>query len=139
MDLNFTDQVNYLAVIVASVLYFFLGAMWYSPMLFGNKWMAALGKTKEDLIRHSIGITYILTFVGIFLAVLTLSFIFHALHISNGIEGLKVGLLLTLAFGGTTSLINSLFADRPQALFYINLGYHAVGLSLSGFIIGIWQ
>ncbi|POY36032.1 hypothetical protein C3K47_12595 [Solitalea longa] len=139
MELNFFSEVNYLAVLLASIIYFFTGAVWYSPLLFGNKWMAALGKTKDQLVRHGMGVTYLLTFIGIFLSVLTLALVLQVLHINDGIAGLKTGLLLTLAFAGTTSLINSLFADRPRALFYIDLGYHAFGLSLAGFIIGIWQ
>ncbi|HEY8594417.1 MAG TPA: DUF1761 domain-containing protein [Devosiaceae bacterium] len=38
-----TANVNWLAVIVGAVLAFVLGAVWYSPMLFGKKWAEGVG------------------------------------------------------------------------------------------------
>src|SRR5207248_9206719 len=44
-----TANVNILAVLVAAVLTFVLGAVWYSPVLFAKQWMAAQGYTAEKL------------------------------------------------------------------------------------------
>src|SRR5258706_16288877 len=44
-----TANINILAVIVAAVLTFVLGAVWYSPVLFAKQWMAAQGYTQERL------------------------------------------------------------------------------------------
>src|SRR5437879_10101111 len=44
-----TANVNILAVIVAAVLTFVLGAVWYSPVMFAKQWMAAQGYTPEKL------------------------------------------------------------------------------------------
>ena len=38
--------INYWAVLVAGVAYMVLGAIWYTPALFGNAWLKAIGKTK---------------------------------------------------------------------------------------------
>jgi hypothetical protein len=38
-----TTNVNWLAVIVGAVLSFILGALWYSPKLFGMKWAEGVG------------------------------------------------------------------------------------------------
>ena len=40
--------INYWAVLVAAVAYMILGAIWYSPILFGSAWMRLIGKTKEQ-------------------------------------------------------------------------------------------
>jgi len=42
-------QVNYLAVVVTAIFMFGLGAVWYSPALFGRKWQKLVGKTDDDL------------------------------------------------------------------------------------------
>ena len=34
---------NWLAVIVAALLYFLLGALWYSPPFFARAWQASIG------------------------------------------------------------------------------------------------
>src|SRR5256885_9357373 len=44
-----TANINILAVLVAAVLTFVLGAVWYSPVLFAKQWMAAQGYTPEKL------------------------------------------------------------------------------------------
>src|SRR5439155_1112369 len=44
-----TANVNILAVIVAAVATFVLGAVWYSPVLFAKQWMQAHGYTPEQL------------------------------------------------------------------------------------------
>ena len=36
-------------VIFAIIAYMALGALWYSPSLFGGPWMRALGKKKEEM------------------------------------------------------------------------------------------
>src|SRR2546428_11141128 len=42
-------NVNVLAVIVAALATFVLGAVWYSPVLFAKQWMQAHGYTPEQL------------------------------------------------------------------------------------------
>src|SRR5256885_16682449 len=44
-----TANINILAVLVAAVLTFVLGAVWDSPVLFAKQWMAAQGYTPEKL------------------------------------------------------------------------------------------
>ena len=43
------EQMNIFAVLVGAVASMALGALWYSPLLFGNAWMAAIGKTHDQL------------------------------------------------------------------------------------------
>ncbi len=42
-----TANVNWLAVGVGTVLAFMLGGLWYSPKLFGAKWMEGVGISEE--------------------------------------------------------------------------------------------
>jgi len=43
MSLDLLGQLNWLAVIVGAVIYFVIGAAWFSPAVFGRPWMAAIG------------------------------------------------------------------------------------------------
>ena len=43
MDTSFFSDMNWLAVLVAAVAYFMLGALWYSKALFGNAWIKYSG------------------------------------------------------------------------------------------------
>ncbi len=44
-----TADVNKIAVLVAALATFILGAFWYSPLLFARQWMQAQGYTPEKL------------------------------------------------------------------------------------------
>ena len=40
---------NWPAILAATVAGMLLGALWYSPLLFGKAWMRALGKTEAEV------------------------------------------------------------------------------------------
>jgi hypothetical protein len=42
-------QVNYLAVLVATIASFVLGFIWYNPKVFGKSRMKGAGLTKKDV------------------------------------------------------------------------------------------
>ena len=42
-------SLNPLAILVAAFVSAALGAAWYSPLLLGKQWIAATGKTEEEL------------------------------------------------------------------------------------------
>ncbi len=47
-------QINFTLIILATVAQFTLGALWYSPVLFGNTWMKIMGAekyTKEEIAK----------------------------------------------------------------------------------------
>ena len=41
--------VNYLAVLVAAVVIFMLGGLWYSPVMFAKRWVALQGKSMKQM------------------------------------------------------------------------------------------
>ena len=65
--------VNWLAVTVATVTAFMLGAAWYSKALFGNTWMQAVGLTEDAVNSASMAKTMGGAFILQFLAAVALS------------------------------------------------------------------
>ena len=47
-----TANVNIVAVLIAALLTFVLGAFWYSPILFARQWMQAQGYTPEKIAER---------------------------------------------------------------------------------------
>tara|TARA_B110000858_G_scaffold198436_1_gene264965 strand:+ start:10987 stop:11373 length:387 start_codon:yes stop_codon:yes gene_type:complete len=68
-----TNAVNWLAVGIGAVLSFGLGALWFSPMMFGEKWAAGVGveigegsaQPKAALILQLIGTCLLAWLIGI--------------------------------------------------------------------------
>ena len=130
------SQLNYLAVLVAAVSNFILGALWYSPPLFGKTWMAAAGMTEEDVGKANMPLILGLAFL---LELLAAGFVGMLLH---GEGTLHLGLIFGLhvgAFAVATSFgVVYLFEQRPFKLWLVNAGYMVVAFTLMGGIIGVW-
>ena len=66
MSLEITN-VNYLAILIATIIYFIIGALWYS-IFFGKAWMRAMNLKKVDIEREknkgSIWKSYIANFLA---------------------------------------------------------------------------
>ncbi|MCH7763617.1 MAG: DUF1761 domain-containing protein [Candidatus Marinimicrobia bacterium] len=45
----YEPSINYIAVLVSAVIFFIIGGLWYSPMLFAKPWMNAIGFSDEQL------------------------------------------------------------------------------------------
>lgn len=89
-------EINYLAVLVAAVAGHLLGAIWFSPKVFGKAWMEGSGKTYEqiekDKAHTSMGKLMAISFVGS----LVLSYVFA--HFVDYVGATTAAAALQLAF-----------------------------------------
>jgi hypothetical protein len=137
MDASYAvAHIHWLAVAVASIVGFPLGAAWYGP-LFGGAWMAATGITAER-VRNSnkvkiYGTTLLLNFV---IAMSLAMFIGGSANLQDGLfAGFMAGLTYVAAAFGITYL----FEFRSLRLWAINAGYQVVVFSVMGAILGVWH
>ena len=129
--------VDWLAVIVATVTAFILGAIWYSRALFGKTWMEDVGLTEEAVNSANMAKTMGGAFVLQILAATAMSAMLG--ESSNWLEGLHTGLWIGLFWVATAYGVTYLFEQRPMRLWLINAGYYVVWYALIGTIIGAWQ
>jgi hypothetical protein len=131
------QNINWLAVLAAACSTFFIGGLWYSPLVFGKKWMAINGFSEEDVHQGSAAKILGGTLVLSFFSATTLS-LFVGPQSSVGfctVAGFLIGLdWIAVAFG-----ITYLFERKSFTHFLINAGYFIVAFTLMGFIIGIWK
>ncbi len=122
--------VSLTAIVLATVLGFALGALWYGP-LFGARWMAEVGMTAEELQKD---FSPVKTYGATFVLGLVAAYVF-GLYV-----GPNPGRAFSIVFGAAAGLCwvatalatNYLFERRSLALIAINGGYHAVRFALIG-------
>lgn len=131
------QAVNWLAVLAATISAFMLGALWYSPVLFGKIWMRASGVTPQQAESGAA-------------KVFSIAFIFEFAMAAN------LAMFLndpgtTLAWGATAGMLAgvgwialgigvvSLFERRPWSYLLVNGGYMGVSLTVMGAILGAWR
>lgn len=132
-------QINYVTVVTAAVSAFVLGALWYSPFMFGNAWLPAAGLTEEKLKTMSKGHS-IMVFVLSFIASLAGALVFALIIGPSPALGfsLTAGVLIGLVWIAGSFAINYLFEARSFKLWAINGGYHTLQYSIYGIIFGLW-
>ena len=133
-------EINYWAVLVAAVVNFALGAVWYSPALFGKRWLAIINKSEAELEEMKKGATrgYVLSVVGALVMSFVLAHIVDYGQATTIASGMQSGFWLWLGFVATTNLSSVLFEARPTGLYLISMGYYLVSLLIMGAILAIW-
>lgn len=128
--------VNWLAIIVATVVSWALGAAWY--MVFANQWIAALGKTRDQINARDVS-PYVWSVVvqlvmAYFLALLTPA-MFGSVTVGNG---LLAGVLLWLGFVITSMIQGHRYQGAKWSLTVIDGGYLLAVLIVQGIVIGLF-
>jgi hypothetical protein len=134
-------DVNWLAIIVAAVAAFAIGALWYSPVLFARQWMAAHGHTPEKLaaMQSSMGKTYAFSFITYVIMAMVIALFVGLTGASTAIQGIVLAVLAWLGFGFTIGLNTNLYSGKPAAAFMIDAAYQFVHVIVMGAIIGAWR
>ena len=143
--------VNYLAVLVAAVVIFILGGLWYSPVLFVKKWVALQGKTEEQMRAEAASANMPLLYTSAFVTALITSWVMahllehfaHAVDPSvmqlNAVHGAMFGFVCWLGFAAPTSYATAIFSGQPKQLWLINTSYNLVSFMLAGLILAVWR
>ena len=126
------------AILVSALAFWFLGAVWYSPVLFAKPWMAAQGISPEGQ-KKGFAVAMISSLIGNLLtAFVMLHFILWS-WANTASMGAFIGFLCWLGFFVGIQFPQSLYEKRPLLVFAINAGYWFVGLLGMGALLAVWQ
>ncbi|MGA7179672.1 MAG: DUF1761 domain-containing protein [Thiobacillaceae bacterium] len=135
MDLNL--MVKPAAVASAAAAGYLLGAVWYSPPVFGNSWMSALGKTRQQLgsPAMAMGITLVTSLLSSWI----LAVVLMRAGVGSALGGAVAGLALGTGIYGLSLYSDSLFAGFSFRYVLIQACYRALQFALMGAILGAWR
>ena len=135
-------KIKYPAVIVAAIVHFILGGLWYSPILFGNKFIELINWTPEHLKEvqnQSHAKELVIAFIMSLILVYILAHFVQYTKATNALGGIQTAFWLWLGFVVTTHVPTVLFEQRSFGLFAINVAYQFVGCALAGTILAVWR
>ncbi len=134
-------QINYLAVGVAALATIFIGAVWYSPLLFHKLWVKAHGYSEEKVeqMRKTAGRAFIVSlFCYVVMAFVLAVFVSYA-GVSTVLQGAFLGLLVWIGFLATLGLTAHMFSEKPLSTYLIDAGYQLVYAVVMGVILAAWR
>jgi Protein of unknown function (DUF1761) len=134
-------KINYPAVLVAAVLHFILGGVWYG-LLFGNKFIQLIGWTDaqvKQIQSQSNGKEYLIAFISSLILVYVLAHFVQYTKARTAVGGIQTAFWLWLGFVTTTQIATVIFEGRNIGLYLLNIGYQFVGCALAGIILAIWR
>src|SRR3989344_6888370 len=136
-------EVNYLAIVVATVGAMALGFAWYQPALFGKIWIREMGYSEKELKedQKKMGKYYGMSFVVTVLMAYVLN---HVIGLSMAfynyapiMTGITSAFWMWLGFVAPVQVTGVIFSrERNWKLLKINTGYQLVSLLVMGIVIG---
>jgi hypothetical protein len=132
--MSFTG-LSYIAIVIAALAAFGVGAIWYG-LLFSKPWLAAMGKTEEEIRAHATPIPYVVSIVANLVIAMMLSAVMHSLGQVSIARGAWLGFLMWLGFILTTMAVNNGFGQQKPALLAIDGGHWLAVLVVTGLVLG---
>ena len=129
-------NINWLSVIVVTILSFPLGALWHNKRVFGKAWTEdakpVFDKTKKISFLRLFGLSAVFHFV----AVAGLDVLIG--DDASAMTGLGTGLAVSFIWVFTSIAVTHLFVNRSFRLILIDGGFYIVFFSIAGLILGAW-
>ena len=133
-------KINYPAVLVAAILHWILGAVWYG--VFSSKFIELMAWTPAQIAAiesQSHTKDYILAFLSSLVLTYILAHFVQYTKAVNISGGLQTAFWLWLGFVVTTQLPTVLFEGRKPGLYLLNIGYQFVACLAAGALLALWK
>ena len=136
---------NFVGVLVAFIVSFASGGIWFGPKTFYPVWMKAKGIASGQLTtqQNKPALLFGGTIVGVFVQTLTLGVIITSLQAHNAdlgiLDGAGVGFALGVGIGMFASLSHRLFGGDSLKVWIIETANDAINLTIAGAIIAAFN
>lgn len=134
-------SINYLAVLLAAVVSFAVGAWWHSPAGFGKQWMRMMHLKPEDMGKMPLTPTQAML-IGFIFTVLVSYVLAHFIvlfNVTGWQDALVLGFWVWLGFLAPTLANTWLWEGKSFKLFTFNAAYALVNILILSVVLGLWR
>ena len=132
---------NLIGVLIAFVVSFISGGIWFGPKTFYPIWMKAKGNASGQLTNDQNKPILLFggTILGVFIQTLTLAVIINSVQVGNPdlgmLQGAGIGFALGVGIGMFASLSHRVFGGESLKVWLIETTNDAINLTAAGAII----
>lgn len=130
-------QIDVFAVLVATIVSMSVGAVWFSPNMFGNKWMKLVGLSREQAAasaNRALGVGFVACLMSTYFAAVLLILAAPA----TLLDALLLGLIIWLAGMFPVSLHRKAWEDSSWDLVHINSSSSLLTMMVAVAILYSW-
>jgi hypothetical protein len=133
-------EINWLAVVLATLSSMVVGSLWYTPKVFGTAWMRLAKVTPSGNSKDAIK-PILITLVVSFISAYVLA---HVAYLSNSFfqhsflqDSVTTAFWLWLGLTAARFVTHDAFEGRPWKLTLMNVSHELVTILIMGLIIGL--
>jgi len=134
-------EINYWAVLIATASSMVVGAVWYTPKVFGTRW-AKLANVDMDRPGATAVVPILVTIVVSFITAWVLAGATAiSWHFYGGgflVAALGTAVILWAGFTAARFITHDAFEGRPSSLTVMNIAHELVTVLVMALIIGVW-
>jgi len=134
-------EINYWAVLVATVAAAVIGSIWYVPKVFGNRWKRLSGARDAETSAEAWIPLIVSVALAFLLAWVLAGSIVIAWHFYGGgylWTALVTGITLWAGFTAGRMIVHDVFAGRPSQLTVLNIAHELLLVVAMSVVIGLW-
>jgi hypothetical protein len=138
MILDFFGELNWLAIIVATIVWFAFSAIWYSVPPLSKAWQAA---SKVDMTTEGppLALLFIPTLIGYFVTTVVIGLIVKAIGATTIRHGVVLGIVLGIGFGAVGALVSQVYEQKGSTYWLINGINAVIAYAIVSVILTVWE
>jgi hypothetical protein len=138
MILDLFGELNWLAVVVATIAWFAFSAVWYSVPPLSQAWAKAAGvDTSGD--GPALALLFIPTLIGYFVTTVVIGLLVAGMGVEELADGIILGVVLGIGFGMVGALVNQVYEGKGSSYVLINGVNAVIAYAIVAAILTVWS
>lgn len=135
MNIPLTD-INWLAVVIATITYCIFSGIWHKQFAFGKKWEKAMGFNRPEGWKET-AIYYVVPSVSCLITSMAIAILLKVLNATTYTDALTLGAITGIGFAAAITFTNAVIPTMKKPLIFgaITGSAHAIGITLVTLII----
>lgn len=138
MILDLFGELNWLAVVVATLAWFAFSAIWYSVPPLSKAWATA-AKVDTSGDGPPLALLFIPTLIGYFVTTVVIGLLVAGLGVDALGDGVVLGVVLGVGFGMVGALVNQVYEGKGSSYFLINGVNSVIAYGIVAAILAVWD
>jgi hypothetical protein len=135
------QSLNCLHLFGITVVGFFLGWLWYSPLMFNRAWVIEMQNSSQAPanLKGRMGQATTVAFLFTLLSTFGLAVLINECHLTGALRGAEFGAFVGGVVVGGRILNGAIWEVRSPRLLRINLGHEILLFALQGALLAGWR